>query len=240
MFAKSSAFYDAIYAAAGKDYAREGQQIHAIIREHKRSPGNRLLDVACGTGAHLAQLHTAYEVEGLDIDPRMLEIARARCPGVTFHLGNMVNFDLGRQYDAVICMFSSIGYAKTVPRLRKALRAMSTHVLPGGVLIIEPWLKPETFQPGHIGAVFVDQPELKVARVNDSALKDSLSVMKFHYLVATPKGIEHFTEVHKLGLYSHEDYLAAYRRSGLEVVYDPEGPMGRGLYVGLKPTRRVP
>jgi len=236
MFTKSSALYDAIYGAMGKDYAREGQQIHAIIQEHKRSPGNQLLDVACGTGAHLAELRTAYEVEGLDIDPRMLEIARTRCPGVAFHLGNMVNFDLGRQYDAVICMFSSIGYAKTVPRLRKTLKTMSKHVRPGGVVIIEPWLKPEVFRPGHIGAVFVDQPDLKVARVNDSAVQDGVSVMKFHYLVATPKGIEHFSELHKLGLYSPEDYLAAYRRSGLDVVYDPKGPIGRGLYVGLKPT----
>ncbi len=235
MFTKSTAFYDAIYAAMGKDYAREAQQLHAIIQEHKRSPGNRLLDVACGTGAHLAELRNTYEVEGLDLDAHMLKIAKRRCPGVTFHRTDMVNFDLGRHYDVVICMFSSIGYAKTVPRLRKTLRTMRKHVLPGGLVIIEPWLKPEVFRPGHISAVFVDQPDLKIARMNTSTLKDGVSVLNFHYLVTTLKGIAHFTEHHELGLYTHDDYLAAYRKNGLEVLYESEGPMGRGLYIGLRP-----
>ncbi len=235
MFTKSTAFYDAIYAAMGKDYAREAQQLHAIIQEHKRSPGNRLLDVACGTGAHLAELRNTYEVEGLDLDAHMLKIAKRRCPGVTFHRTDMVNFDLGRHYDVVICMFSSIGYAKTVPRLRKTLRTMRKHVLPGGLVIVEPWLKPEVFRPGHISAVFVDQPDLKIARMNTSTLKDGVSVLNFHYLVTTLKGIAHFTEHHELGLYTHDDYLAAYRKNGLEVLYESEGPMGRGLYIGLRP-----
>ncbi len=235
MFTKSSAFYDAIYAAMGKDYAREAQQLNTIIQEHKRSPGKRLLDVACGTGAHLAELRHAYEVEGLDLDARMLKIARRRCPGVTFYHADMVNFDVGRHYDVVICMFSSIGYAKTVPRLRKALRTMRKHVLPGGLVIVEPWLKPEVFRPGHISAVFVDQPDLKIARMNTTKIRDRVSVLNFHYLVATLKGIAHFTEYHELGLYTHDDYLAAYRKTGLEVLYEPEGPMGRGLYIGLRP-----
>ncbi len=235
MFTKSSAFYDAIYAAMGKDYAREAQQLDTIIQEHKRSSGNRLLDVACGTGAHLAELRHAYEVEGLDLDAHMLKIAKRRCPGVRFHHVDMVTFDLGQHYDVVICMFSSIGYAKTAPRLRKTLRTMRKHVLPGGLVIVEPWLKPEVFRPGHISAVFVDQPDLKIARMNTTALKDGVSVLDFHYLVTTLKGIAHFTEHHELGLYTHDDYLAAYRRNGLEVLYEPEGPMGRGLYIGLRP-----
>jgi len=60
--------------------------------------------------------------------------------------------------------------------------------------------------------------------------------MDFHYLVATPKGIEHFTERHELGLFSHEDYLSALQASGLDVVYDPdpEKLMGRGVYPGVR------
>ncbi len=68
-----------------------------------------------------------------------------------------------------------------------------------------------------------------------SLLEGGVSVLQFHYLVATSQGIERFTERHELRLFSHEDYLAAYRESGLSVRYDPEGPIGRGLYVGLRP-----
>ena len=82
----------------------------------------------------------------------------------------------------------------------------------------------------------MDQPDLKIARMNKSELEDSLSVMNFHYLVATPQGFEHFTERHELGLFSQEDYLNAFSASGLDVVYDPDAhkQMGRGLYIGVR------
>ena len=112
---------------------------------------------------------------------------------------------------------------------------MRRHLSPGGVVIIEPWLTPQMYQAGHIAAVFVDQPDLKIARMNKSEVEDGVSVMNFHYLVATPQEIEHFTERHELGLFSHEDYLGAFQASGLEVVHDPdpEKLMGRGVYLGM-------
>jgi hypothetical protein len=66
-----------------------------------------------------------------------------------------------------------------------------------------------------------------------SMVKDSVSVLEFHYLVATPEGVKYFTESLDLGLFSHEDYLQAFRAAGLDVSYDPKGPNGRGLYTGV-------
>ncbi|HJS30283.1 MAG TPA: hypothetical protein VJ768_11705, partial [Anaerolineales bacterium] len=65
MFHKSFHIYDAIYASIGKDYARESARVDELIRSYKRSPGNRMLDVACGTGRHITYLKDWYLVEGL-------------------------------------------------------------------------------------------------------------------------------------------------------------------------------
>jgi SAM-dependent methyltransferase len=182
-------------------------------------------------------LQQYYRVEGLDLDAQMLAMARQRNPEVVFHQANMMDFDLGCQYDSILCLFSSIGYAKTVPLLHQTVQTMRHHLHPGGVLLVEPWLTPDVALDGHIGAVFVDQPDLKIARMNRNEVEGTVSVLNFHYLVATQEAIEHFTERHELGLFSQEDYLNAFRASGLEVIYDsdPQKLMGRGLYIGVRP-----
>ncbi len=83
VFTKSAAFYDAVYAA--KDYAGEADRIDALIRTHTRTTGNTLLDVACGSGGHLAYLKHRYASEGLALDPNLLAIARERHPDLHFH-----------------------------------------------------------------------------------------------------------------------------------------------------------
>ena len=229
MFAPSARFYDAIYSF--KDYGKEAAQIEALIRE-RRPNARTLLDVACGTGLHLQHLRESYEVEGLDLEPELLKLARERLVDVPLHEGDMRDFDLGKRFDAVTCLFSAIGYTKPEEAMGEAIGAMARHLEPAGVLLVEPWLTPEAYQTPHLGSVFVGEDELAIARMNIAEQGDGTSVMVFHYLVGTPQGIERFEERHELGLFTHEQYLAAFRAAGLAVERDDEGLIGRGLYLG--------
>lgn len=233
MFRRSQGLYDAIYA--WKDYRAEVDTLLSIIRD--RAPAARtLLDVACGTGKHLDLLREHYEVEGIDVDPEMIAIAGERLgPEVPLHVADMVDLDLSRTFDVVTCLFSSIGYVGTVERLNRALASLARHLDPGGLLVVEPWILPESFDVGGVSALFVDEPELKIARMDVPRVEDRRSIVDFHYLVGTPAGIDHFTERHELMLFTHREYRAAFRRAGLAVEHDPEGLMGRGLYVATKP-----
>jgi ubiquinone/menaquinone biosynthesis C-methylase UbiE len=233
MFTKSAPFYDVIYSF--KDYQAEAQRIMEIVREHQQSAGNRLLDVACGTGRHLEFLQERYEVEGLDLSQELLVIARERTPGVLYHHTDMTNFNLGREFDIVICLFSSIGYVQTLDNLHRTVKCMSNHLVGGGVLIIEPWFTPDSWNPGTVHANYVDEPELKIARINISCVEGRLSLFDFHYLIGTPEGVEYFVERHELGLFESEEMSAAMKESGLEVAYDEEGLTDRGLFIGRKP-----
>ena len=103
MFTRSARIYDAVYA--WKDYPREAALVHELVQA--RRPGAAtLLDVACGTGAHLAELRRWYRCEGLDLDPNLLAVARERLPDVPLHEGDMRDFELGRRFDAVTCLLS--------------------------------------------------------------------------------------------------------------------------------------
>ena len=234
MFSKSAKFYNALYGSMGKNYVAEAQKIHQIIQEYKRSPGKALLEVACGTGLHASVFREFYQVEGLDLDNEMLAVARQSYPDIPFHQADMVDFGLGKQFDAITCLFSSIGYVKTKERLAQVIQNMTRHLLPGGVLIVEPWFTPDQWNPGSVHALFVNQPDLKISRMNISEVEDHLSFFVFHYTIGTSQGIEYFTERHELGLFTHEEYLEAFRKARLEVTHDLEGVDGRGLYIGLK------
>jgi ubiquinone/menaquinone biosynthesis C-methylase UbiE len=232
VFTKTAQFYDKIYAS--KDYPAEVEQLTAIIHKHLQSGGNRLLDVACGTGKHVECLQVHFDVEGLDINAELLDIARQRNPGVPFHQGDMVDFDLGHPFDAVTCLFSSIGYVKTLDNVKRAVACMARHLVDGGVLVIEPWFSPDDWHTPSVHALFIDEPELKLARVNTSFQEGRLSYFDFHYLVGTPEGTEHFIEQHELGLFETEEMQAALEGAGLETIYDTEGLTGRGLFVGRR------
>ena len=234
MFRQSARLYDAVYS--WKDYPREAELVHEFVQARKPGAAT-LLDVACGTGAHLAELRRRYRCEGLDRNADLLAVARERLPDLPLHEGDMRDFDLGRRFDAVTCLFSSIGYVMTVEALEAAIAAMARHLEPGGVLLVEPWLSPEAVRTPHVAAVFVDEPELKIARVNTIEVDGRTSSFEFHYVVGTPADVEHFTERHELGLFTREEQLAAFRAAGLAVEHDEEGLMGRGLYVGVAPLR---
>jgi 2-polyprenyl-3-methyl-5-hydroxy-6-metoxy-1,4-benzoquinol methylase len=224
--------YDKIYAF--KDYKAEVERLIAVIRENLRLEGKRLLDVACGTGLHLEHLKEQFEVEGLDVSEEMLELACQRNPGVMFHQGDMVDFSLGRAFDVVTCLFSSIGYVKTVENLGRAISCMVRHMIPGGILVLEPWFTPEDWCSNTVYASFIDEPDLKIARINTSLAEGRLPYFDMHYLIGTPEGTTHFVEHHELGLFEPDEMTAAFNAAGLEVRYDPEGLTGRGLYIGLK------
>jgi SAM-dependent methyltransferase len=232
MFTETAELYDVFYSF--KDYAAETEQLRGFIAAAGGPGAGALLDVACGTGGHTGPLRAHYEVEGLDLDEGLIAVARRKVPEVAFHHGDMRDFDLGRRFDVVTCLFSSIGYVRTVDAMRAAVANMARHLRPGGALVIEPWLTPDTFTPGHIHVEAHDEPGLKRVRMGRSWAEGVISTLEFHYLIGTPDEIVHSVEHHELGLFTHEQMTDAMEAAGLRVSYDPQALTGRGLYVGIR------
>ena len=232
MYAEMAKYYDRIYSF--KDYAAETDRLIGWIEANLPSTGRRLLDVACGTGRHLEYLDKSFDAEGLDVSQELLELAGARNPNTTFHCADMRTFDLASSYDVITCLFSSIGYMTTPEDLEKAIANMARHLVPGGVLIIEPWLTPDVWKSGSVHGMFIDDPELKIARVNTSLTRGRLSIFDLHHLIGTPEETFHFVEHHEMVLYTVEEMTAACATAGLSTTYEPDGLTGRGLYIAVR------
>jgi ubiquinone/menaquinone biosynthesis C-methylase UbiE len=239
MFEKSEGFYDAIYA--WKDYKAEAARLKQFIAAHQRSLGSAFLDVACGTGGHIAHLRDTFAIEGIDINPRMLAIAQAKHPDIPFHLGDMVDFAVPRQFDVVASLFGSICYLKTAERLSRAVANMARHVRVGGVLIVEPFFSPTSWKPrskAH-GVDIVDNEDTTIVRMIDSVRENSVVKSTFHYLVGTASGVEHFTELHEFILFTDDEVRDAFSSAGMDVSFDATGLTGRGLYVGTRASAKA-
>ena len=224
--------YDAEYAF--KDYAAESAALVEHVRRH--APAARtLLDVACGTGKHLEHLRAHFVCEGVDLDPGLLAVARTRVPDVPLGVADMRTLDLGRTFDVVTCLFSAIGFVGGPDALADTARAFARHLAPGGVALVEPWLTPDVWVPDRPHLLSHEEPGFALARATVSGLRgERVSTTEMHYLVATPQGVEHFVEHHELYLFTDDEMRAAFERAGLAVEHDPDGPGGRGLWIGTR------
>jgi ubiquinone/menaquinone biosynthesis C-methylase UbiE len=226
MFDKSAHLYDLAYSF--KDYASESAWVRDAIRD--RAPqAESLLDVACGTGKHLEYLRAEFDCQGLDLDPKLVDIAQERT-GLSVHVASMDSFDLGKQFDAVVCLFSSIGYSNDLPG---AISAMARHLSPGGMLIVEPWLRPDQWVAGQVHVLDQEADGTRLVRMTVSGKDGTQSILDMHYLVASQSKIEHFVESHRMTLFTLAEYESAFLASDLIFEFDQVGPMGRGALIGL-------
>src|SRR4029079_13550723 len=171
--------YDLEYSF--KDYAGEAATLERIVRA--RNPDAKsLLDVACGTGKHLEHLRATFTCEGTDIDEGLLGIARQLVPDVPVRQADMRDFDLGRQFDVITCLFSAIGFVGTLDALAASARTFARHLTPGGLALVEPWLTPDAWVLNRPHLLTYEEPELVLARATVSGLRDErISTTEMHY-----------------------------------------------------------
>lgn len=236
MYGRESAkIYHVQHTARGKNYRDEADLVATHI--HRRFPGaSSVLDVACGTGGHLAPFSDLIgHTEGIDISEPMLDIARAELLEVPLHTGDMRDFDLGRTFDSVTCLFASIGYVGSEAELRRTLSCFARHVVPGGVVAVEPWWFPENYIDRWVSSDLIDHDGTTVARVVHTVRDGEASQARVHYLLASPEGgAHHFVEEHRAMLFTRKQYETAFQKAGLSVEYEPEVLSGRGLFVGVR------
>ena len=230
-YSRSAAFYDLIYDF--KDFPATTVRLRELMATGTRSVRS-VLDVGCGTGRHLELLGSSFARVGVDISEEMLSVARDRCPDVEFHVADMATMDLDRRFDLVTCLFSAVAYVRTVDRLGAAIDRMAAHLEPDGLLLLEPWLGPEQYWVGHLAVNHAERDGLNVCWMYVQELTDGCSRFDIHYLVGARDGVTHFEERHEMGLFTDDEYRAAFRAAGLEADHDPEGLFGRGLYRGFR------
>jgi len=94
-----------------------------------------VLDAGCGTGRVAIELaRRGLDVVGVDLDPSMLERARAKAPQVAWVESDLAALDLGRRFDAVVLAGNVMIFLQ--PGTEGAVvERMAAHLQPGGALV---------------------------------------------------------------------------------------------------------
>ncbi len=233
-----AAWYDALYAEAlGRDTEQEAGDLLALVRAQLGRSPSSWLDVGCGTGRHLSVVTSEVdEVVGVDISEAMLDVARARLPGtVELRVGDQRTLDLGRTFDVVTSLFSSIGYVEDAAEARRTVARLADHTAAGGVLLVEPWVDPTDWDDDRAPQVIEATDGNRCAvRVTAVSRHGDVSHLDLVLVTAGDGRVDVQREDHRLVLVPHADLEAAARDAGLDVTWQ-EGPSGRGLMIGRRP-----
>lgn len=233
MYTQFAKWYDFHYRSI-KDYPAETERIAFILEKLETRPRN-ILDVACGTGehAHLLNENYGYAVDGIDLEPNLAAIAQQKNPNGDFTSADMRSFRLPKRYDAITCLFSSIGYAETIAGLESAISSMAGHLNPGGWLLLEPWVEPDAWKPELVDATesYNEETQVRILQSRQASTDGSVSVLTIDYHIETPTETVEFSETHRLGLFTQSQIEAALEKSSFESRYLPRGVLANPLYI---------
>jgi ubiquinone/menaquinone biosynthesis C-methylase UbiE len=142
----ASDFYD---HPANTFWSRYGRQTVARLR---LAPGDRVLDVCCGSGASAIPAAETVgptgSVVGVDLAGNLLALARSKAEqrgltNIEFRSGDMTQLPFAEgSFDVVVCVFGIF----FVPDMESALRELKRVLRTGGKLAITTW-GPRFFEP---------------------------------------------------------------------------------------------
>jgi SAM-dependent methyltransferase len=135
-----------------EDLAATGMDMHgeaALVASYLPAT---VLDAGCGTGRVAIELASrGHDVVGVDVDPAMLEAARAKAPGLTWVEADLTDpaFDLGRTFDVVVMAGNVLIFVPSGTE-GQVIANTARHVSPGGRLVAGYSLRPGGLRPsGH-------------------------------------------------------------------------------------------
>lgn len=154
-------------------YSREGKiSCRDIARRLNNTRYTRLLDVGCGTGYLFELLRPAEDSEwvGIDISPRMIEMARAKnIPGTKFLVGPANRLPFAEaSFDVVVCSQSFHHY----PYQREAMNEVWRALKPGGLYILA------DTGLGGLGGWFDNHILFKLLRSGDCKIRNRFGIEK--------------------------------------------------------------
>ena len=145
-------FFDRLAPGWDAEMVRSDEIIRIILDNAGVTAGKNVLDVACGTGVLVPDYlkRGVASVTGIDISPKMVEIARRKFPqkSVTILCGDVETAAFDRQFDCIV-VYNAFPHFPDPERLIRTLAGLLT---PGGALTVAHGMSREKIDAHHHGS----------------------------------------------------------------------------------------
>lgn len=112
--------------------------VDAILDKWSLPVGSHVLDLACGRGRHASCFAAAgMKVTGIDISEASIDEARALVPKAEFSVRDMREPFAPETFDAVCCLFTSLGYFEDLEDDHRVFRVVADALRPGGRFVVD-------------------------------------------------------------------------------------------------------
>ena len=145
-------FFDRLAPGWDAEMIRNDEIINTILDNSGVTAGKDILDVACGTGVLISDYlkRGVSSVTGIDISPRMAEIAREKFPqkAVTILCGDVEETDFGKQFDCIV-VYNAFPH---FPNPERLIARLASLLKPGGTLTVAHGMSREKIDAHHHGS----------------------------------------------------------------------------------------
>jgi SAM-dependent methyltransferase len=138
-------YFDQTFVSLYRDFLtpeRTEREVAGLREMVPLPPGGEVLDVACGWGRHSVSLARAgFRVTGLDLSETLLARGRKRAAAagveVDFVRGDMREIPWRGRFDAILSLYSSLGYFLSDDEDLRVLRGAREALRPDGAFVLE-------------------------------------------------------------------------------------------------------
>jgi SAM-dependent methyltransferase len=182
--------------------------------------GDRLLDVACGTGkSFIPMLSRGWEVTACDISAPMVELARAKVGDrAELSVADMRELPEFGQFDLVWCLDDAVNYLLDAEELERALRGMRRNLAPEGLLLfdVNTLFAYRTFFAEEVVVERSGRRLVWRGRASPDAAPGSIAEASFEVEPLDGEGAPIPPEMHRQRHFPEAEILGTLERAGLE------------------------
>jgi len=250
VFDAYAAYYDLLYR--DKDYPGEARYVQSLLRRQGVSEGD-IIELGCGTGKHAEQLgRLGFSVQGLDLSPSMVDIARKRIPSdlaprLKFDVGDARSARLNRKFDAAISLFHVASYQTTNEDLAGMFATAAAHLQTGGIFVFDFWYGPGVLTDPPVERVKnLEDGVIQVTRKARPTLRPSDNVVDVHYHVLVKQNrngmVAEIEETHSMRYLFLPEIRWMLQGAGMELLqaerWMSEGPLDSSSWLAVVTAQR--